>query len=220
MSWYETCTFFAIFLFFAVNVLFYCRGKRKYEISRNYSQVRYSSQRTKKKCGCSRSLLICQGKLMIFHIILSTIANLFQKLLCNSMELFCKEWKALINSKLFHRLITTIMLWNIILTVLSMMSKPIFLGAVDDALPMKNVISYRITSKKLYWLTYFHQSSAMMIAAVATIAYDGLISGFMMLICAKLKILKSRLRNLANLNAVSQRESIRKCIQQHNDTSK
>lgn len=119
-----------------------------------------------------------------------------------------------------RRLITTLMLFNIILTVLSMMSKPIFLGAIDDALPMNNVQAYKITTKKLYWLTYFHQSAAMMIAAIATIAYDSLISGFMMLICAKLKILKSRLRNLTRLDAISQKESIRKCIKQHNDTWK
>ncbi|XP_053596878.1 odorant receptor 46a-like [Microplitis demolitor] len=75
-----------------------------------------------------------------------------------------------------------------------------------------------------YWIAYTHQVLAHFFSALANVAYDTLIPGLMLKICAQLSILEYRLKLLAknnysseSLNNIKQREinAVSKCVKHH-----
>ncbi|XP_043285610.1 odorant receptor 46a-like [Venturia canescens] len=96
-------------------------------------------------------------------------------------------------------------------------------------LPFPAWLPFDYTSKWGFWIAFLHQIVAHGIGATIGGIHDALFHGLMIQVCAKLNILKYRLRSIPQMIehkksresiAISEREEIRTCVRQHQEIHK
>lgn len=92
------------------------------------------------------------------------------------------------------------------------------------SLPYHTWLPYDSTTYVGYWIAYCHQIFAHLFGALVNVAYDTLIPGFMLKICAQLRILEYRLNSIPkniyssdSFDDIRRREVIEvsKCVKHH-----
>lgn len=109
--------------------------------------------------------------------------------------------------------------------VVMVVSVSILCDTPNRALPFDTWLPYDYKMSSIgYWIAYSHQIFAHIFGALVNVAYDTMIPGFMLKICAQLTILEHRVglltknNNLSkSLDAKKQEEmnEISKCVQHH-----
>ncbi|RLZ02260.1 Odorant receptor 46 [Cephus cinctus] len=102
---------------------------------------------------------------------------------------------------------------------------PLLHDVNDRVLPFRAWLPYSLSSLPVFYLTYLHQSLAIISAGLVSVASDTFISGLMIQACGQLDILKCRLANLHEshnfemaINDTFHREEtiLKMCIRHHN----
>ncbi|NP_001177516.1 odorant receptor 93 isoform X1 [Nasonia vitripennis] len=82
-------------------------------------------------------------------------------------------------------------------TVVVMSTGPLFQKAENRTLPFKSWLPYDSTTTPCtFWLSYVHQTAAIVLCATVNVANDSLICGFMTHSCSQLELLNRRLLEL------------------------
>lgn len=76
--------------------------------------------------------------------------------------------------------------------------------------------SFEISSKKLFWLAFFHQVVAVHSMVVFSMNFDMLVVGYMLQICAQIEILEYNVLRISVIKGDCQYRAIVNCIKLHN----
>lgn len=114
---------------------------------------------------------------------------------------------------LFFRTIHHICTFLLMFSIVESAVKPYFDGF--NTLPLVNWNLQRISSAKVYWLTYLHQIIVTTQIGFLLASYDSLVAGCMLQICSQLEILQSRLQKIQYSQKNQQHELIIECVSHH-----
>lgn len=91
---------------------------------------------------------------------------------------------------------------------------------IDSAMKMELVLDgatvYEVTSEKLYWLSFLHETTALTSIFIFGMTYDTFVAGCMLQLCAQIEILKYTIGNIPLLRENLQYPAIVKCVDHHN----
>lgn len=74
---------------------------------------------------------------------------------------------------------------------------------------------FEIPSKNLFWIAFTHQLVATHTMSVLSMNFDVLMVGYMLQICAQIKMLQLELANISNVESDLQYHAIVSCIRHH-----
>lgn len=117
----------------------------------------------------------------------------------------------------FSRSIKSIFTYTMSFHAFELLSPPFINYKVLDEklLPLAGWPFYKITSKRIFWLTYFYQALFLGLNFTYTIATDILFSGLLIHTCAQAALIKHRLINLPKLTKEKQYKLFATIIRQH-----
>lgn len=158
--------------------------------------------------------MILFAGLLFYHFIYGVSSLLILSNLLAVLTLFIapSDSKILIDRNKFFRQISN----GIVSFFLIAVTHTIALAWVRNTLPLPNWAIHEITSKQVYWLTFFHQSYIFVIVGVIDFIYDSIIICLMLNLCTLLEILESRVLEILLFNAKQQYRVIVKIVNNHN----
>ncbi|NP_001177515.1 odorant receptor 89 isoform X1 [Nasonia vitripennis] len=97
------------------------------------------------------------------------------------------------------RVVTLVCFVLVNVTMVNMVTTPLFLKADERILPMKVWLPYSIETDFFYWLSYMHQTLGVTLVGSGIIGSTLLINGFVYQVCCQFEILSSRLEKLPQI---------------------
>lgn len=98
--------------------------------------------------------------------------------------------------------------------------KEIILRLPTLKLPLNGFTMYKISIVKGFWFGVIYQVVAADSNFMVSLTYGAFVAGFMLQLCAQIDILKYNIKSVPDLDDNLQHQTIKKCVNHHNDIMK